>query len=422
GISVAPNRLPHARAHDLRMFIWIGDAKYPYPSDEEITQVAQWGYTLFQMHRGGTAGEPRAPAGELDRVIRKVHELGMLFIWTENADLLYASAPGVQGLQAKGQWSRWQGFNYDGRYTATMDPYCDLIATCLASPNGLAEYRLANIERMMDRHAVDGIYLDDNLAYPNCTLQKEHGHPRKIYDCLIELHEMNWRRRELLRHKNPHAVLISHCTKAFVLPVIADFDALLYGEGYSFDSMKDYWANYAAHVQSLRAQGTLYLGGQDAVRCPAALAYNYDFLSGGGQYCQLDWRLFREKFPHAAGVQPAERVHCETYNPAQFYFGLYESEPHYFANSTNLFFTSNPRTYATIYRNKVWNDVLITIANMSSEREATTVNFRSPAKLGISARKKYLLFDVHRRATRSVMGDSVASAFRDVSGPGQNLQ
>lgn len=35
---------------------------------------------------------------------------------------------------------------------------------------------------------------------------------------------MNWRRRELLRSRIPHALLISHNTKAFVLPIIADFD------------------------------------------------------------------------------------------------------------------------------------------------------------------------------------------------------
>jgi len=88
GISVGPNRLPNPRTPELRMFIWIGDAKYPYPTDAEITQVAHWGYTMFQLHRVGTVGEPRPPAGELERVIRKVHELGMLFLWEENADLI----------------------------------------------------------------------------------------------------------------------------------------------------------------------------------------------------------------------------------------------------------------------------------------------------------------------------------------------
>ena len=197
GISVAPNRRPHPRLHDLRMFTWIGDARYPYPTDEEISGVARFGFTLFQMHRVGTPGEPRPPAGELARVINKVHALGMLLLWEENADLLYANAPGVQEMKAKGKWPLWQGFNYGGRYRASMDPYCDAVATCLASPNGLADYRLANIGRMMDRFPVDGIYLDDNLPYANCTLWQEHGHPRKVYDCLIELHEMNWRRREL---------------------------------------------------------------------------------------------------------------------------------------------------------------------------------------------------------------------------------
>lgn len=422
GLSVAPNRLPHRRTHDLRMFIWIGDDKFPYPNDAEIEQVARWGYTLFQMHRGGNAGEPRPPAGELGRVIRKVHELGMLFVWTENADLLYRVAPGVQALQAKGQWSRWQGFNYGGRYTDTMDPYCDLIATCLASPNGLAEYRLACIERMLDQHPVDGIYLDDNLAYPNCTLQKEHGHPQPTYDCLIELHEMNWRRRQLLLRRIPHAVLISHCTKAFVLPVIADFDALLYGEGYSFASPQDYWVNYAAHLQSLRVQGVLYAGGKDAVRCPAAIAYNYDLLSGGGQYCQLDWRLFREKFPHAKDVLPTERLYCETYNPAQFYFGLHESTPYYFATATNRFHLTNPRTHATLYHNRVWNEWMFAIANTSARTEHTSLTLQPAALPGLSARKNYLLFDAQQRTTQILAGKSLPAALENLAVTGENLR
>jgi hypothetical protein len=97
GMSVSPNRSAPARLHDLRMFAWIGDAKYPYATDQEIEEVARAGYTVFQMHRLGTPGEPRPPAGELERVIKKVHESGMLFLWTENAD----QRPGCPGDEDK---------------------------------------------------------------------------------------------------------------------------------------------------------------------------------------------------------------------------------------------------------------------------------------------------------------------------------
>jgi len=422
GISVAPNRLPHPRAHDLRMFTWIGDAKFPYPADQEIAQVSQWGFTLFQMHRLGTPGEPRPPSGELERVIRKVHETGMLFLWEENADLLFDSAPGVQEMKAQGKWPLWQGFNYGGRYTAKMDPYCDLIATCLASPNGLAEYRLANLDRMFDRFEVDGVYLDDNLAYPTCTLWKEHGHPQPVYDCLIELHEMNWRRRELLRRRCPHVVLVSHCASGHILPVICDFDAQIYGEGYSFGSLEDYWDNFVAPVRSLHAQGMIWPGDSESVRCAAAIAYNYDLLTGGGQYTQIDWRLFPKKFPHAAGVIDLEPLYTQTYNLAQYYFGMYESSPFHFADSTNWFTTSMRLTYATVYQNRVWGDWLIPIANMDSKARKTTLTFPSPQAIGISPEKDYLLFDVHQRTARTLKGKSLNRTFGDFSIPGQNLR
>jgi hypothetical protein len=421
GISVAPNRLPHPRMHDLRMFCWIGDPKYPYPSDEEIASVAQAGYTLFQMHRPGTVGEPRPPAGELERVIKKVHDLGMLFLWEENADLLYASAPGVQALKAKNQWSLWQGFNYGGRYVASMDPYCDLIATCLASPNGMAEYRLANIGRMLDRFPVDGIYLDDNLAYANCTLWREHGHPRAQYDCLIELHEMNWRRRELMRQRCPHVVLASHNTRAFILPVVCDFDALVYGEGYSFGSLEDYW-DYYGFAQSLPAQNMIWPGGEDPVRCPASLVYNYDLLTGGGQYCQIDWRLYPKKFPYAKGVTEAEWPYTRANNLAQYYFGMYESKPWYFAEATNAFAATEPQTYATIYQNQVWGDWLIPVANMATQALTTSVEFRTPGALGILPQDAYVLFDVRQHVATALKGEALGRCLSNLPIPARSLR
>ena len=421
GISVAPNRQPHPRLHDLRMFTWIGDEKHPYPTDEEISSVAQMGFTLFQMHRLGTPGEPRPPAGEFERVLDKVHELGMLFLWEENADLLYVSAPGVQEMKAKGQWPLWQGFNYGGRYRATMDPYCDMLATCLASPNGLAEYRLASITRMLDRFPVDGIYLDDNLPYPNCTLWREHGHPRQVYDCLIELHEMNWRRRELMRRRCPHVVLVSHNSRGFILPTVCDFDALLYGEGYSFGSLDDYW-NYYGFARSIPAQGMIWPGDTEAARCPASLVYNYDLLTGGGQYTQIDWRLFSRKFPYAKGVTDRETLYTRTYNLAQYYFGLYESRPWCFAEAGDLFATATPLTYATVYRNQVWGDWLIPIANMAAEARKTSFEFRSPQALGLLPQESYALFDVLQRLARTINGDALNQGFNDLSIPGQSLR
>ncbi len=421
GLSLGPNRVAPPRLHDLRMFAWIGDAKYPYPTDQEIAEVSRYGYTLFQMHRLGTPGEPRPPAGELERVIRKVHELGMLFLWTENADLMYDNAPGVQDLKGRSRWRLWQGFNYNGRYKASMDPFCDLAATCLASPNGLADYRVATYERMMDRFSVDGMYVDDNLAYPNCTLWREHGHPQPVYDCLIELHEINWRRRQLLRGRCPHMVLVSHNTRAIIQPIVCDFDALLYGEGYSFGSLENYW-DYYRPANGLPAQGMIWPGGLDPVRCAAALAYNYDLLTGGGQYCEIDWRLFPEKFPYGAGVTGSEPLYVLTYNLAQYYFGLYESRPYYFADSARLFAATSPQTHATIYHNQVWNDWLIAVANMGHEPRTTSLLIRAPAVLGFEAQAEYMVLDTCLRVAKKIKGSELNTVMGPISIPAEGLK
>lgn len=419
GISVVPNRLPHPRWRDLRMFAWIGDAKNPYPTDEEILQVARLGFTLFQMHRLGTPGEPRQPAGEAERVIRKVHEAGMLFLWTANADLMYASAPGVARLREQGKWSLWQGFNFGGRYTAEMDPYCDLLATCLASPNGLAEYRVQTLRNMMERYDVDGMYIDDNLAYSECTLWKEHGHPRPVYDCLIELHEMNWRRRQVLRERCPHVVLIDHCTTAVVQPVICSFDAHLYAEGYSFDSLAAYW-NHFGSLKNAWTQGFIWSGDSETGLCPAATAYNFDLLTGGGQYCYIDWRLYPEKFPYAHGVHKEEPVYLRKYNLPQYYFGMYESTPHYF--DSKAFSTTAPDTHAAVYHNRVWGDYLVAVANLAAEGRTTSLEFRALDLLGLSDGQTYLLYDVHSRVSRTLDGAWLAGGIREIAVPAEGLR
>ncbi|NUQ65577.1 MAG: hypothetical protein HUU20_24170 [Pirellulales bacterium] len=421
GLSVAPNRLPHPRWRDMRMFVWIGDAKHPYPTDEEILEVARLGFTLFQMHRLGTPGEPRPPADQLPRVIDRVHEAGMLFLWTENADLMYGVAPGVVELRDGGKWPLWQGFNYGGRYCATMDPYCDLAATCLASPNGLADYRQATWTRMFDRYQVDGQYVDDNLAYANCRLWKEHGHPRPVYDCLIELHDVNWRRRQLFRQRCPHAVLVEHCTKATFLPVIVDFDVHLYGEGYGFATLDRYWDHFGS-LQSIPAQGCIFPGDTEGSRCAARVAYNYDLLTGGGQYSYICWRLWPEKFPYAAGVTSDERWFVQNYNLAQFYFGMYESDPYYFATSKHRFVTTAPQTYATVYRNRVWGDWLIALANMARQSQVTTLRLEASEQLGLRPEARYALYDVDQRSLQLHDGAGVGGGVAELTVPSDGLR
>lgn len=419
GISVAPNRLPHPRLRDLRMFVWIGDGKNPYPTDAEIEEVAQLGFTVFQMHRVGTPGEPRPPAGEVERVIEKVHALGMLFIWTANPDFLYQNAQGVIDTKGAGKWDRWSVNDGDG-YLPKMDPYCTLLGTCVSAPNGLLEYRMACKKRMLEKYDVDGMYIDDNFTLP-CGRGDLHGHPRKPYDCLIELHHMNWSRRQLLREKCPHTVLVGHCGRGISLPVICDFDVQLYGEGRSFASLDSYWG-YFNSIKCIPSQGTMWPGDGEDVRCATELAYNFDLLTGGGQYCYLDWRLWPKKFPHAKGVTQNERGLVQGCNLAQYYFGMYESDPYYSTTSAKLFATTTPGTHATVYRNRVWDEYLIPIANMGKNVQKTSLQIRSPETLGIRPQNTYVLFDVQQRTAKTLTGDRLNEGFSEISIPGESLR
>lgn len=407
GLAVAPNRLPHPRWRDLRMFIWVGDGKNPYPSDDEIWAAARLGFTLFQMHRLGPPGEPRPPAEELDRVMKTVQDAGMLFIWTANADLQYAHAPAVAQLVAEGKWSRWQGFCYGGKYKASMDAFCNTLATCLASPNGLADYRIECKKRMLERYPVDGMYIDDNLPYANCTLQEEHGHPQKVYDCLIELHDMNWRRRQVLKSKCPHAVLIDHCSQGFILPAISSFDCHLFGEGYSFPSVEAFRETFGS-FRNMYAQGCLFAGDSETTRCGAEVAYAFDLLTGGGQYCYLDWRLWPQKFPYASGVNAFEPLFVKTYNLAQFDFGLYECDP--FVELA----TTVPGTYGALYHNRVWNESLVVMANMNKETVISSLASSDAPIKSLGASESVVVYDVHQRSRETVSGERGGGPFSDV--------
>jgi len=421
GLSLAPNRVPHPRNSGLRMFTWAGDQKHPYPTHQEILDAARLGFTLFQMHRPGTPGKPRPPAGEMKRVIQQVHDAGMLFIWCTMADMMYESSEGVQQMREQNQWKLWQGFNYGGHYQPHMDPYCNMTATCLSSPNGLAEYRLKTISEMLDKFAVDGIYVDDNLAYPSCPLHQEHQHPHPVYDSLIELHDMSWRRRKLMMEKCPHVVLIDHCTTAMVLPVMSAFDMHLYGEGYGSPSLENYW-NFFGITKSLNGQGCLWPGDDENTRTSAAIVYNYDLLTGGGQYSYLDWRLYPKKFPYAKGVADEESLYIRTYSTAQANFGIYESQPYIFAESEKLFSTSTPQTYATIYRNRTWNDYLIPIANMSSQAQTTSLEIHQPEAIKLKQDQNYLVFDVNQHTSKTASGADVSSALSNLEIPGGSLR
>ncbi|NUQ63260.1 MAG: discoidin domain-containing protein [Pirellulales bacterium] len=407
GWSVAPCRLPHVRQADLRMFVWIGDANNPYPTDAEIDEVARLGFTLFQMHRLGNPGEPRPPHGELARVIQRVHQSGMLFIWTDSTNLMYSN-PETRRRHADGTWTRWEGTSYGGRYRAAMDPYCDLEAVCIGAPHGLADYRLGLLEKMFDQYDVDGLYLDDNYALPACRHGELHGHPREPYDCLIELHEMNWRRRQAVHRRCPHAVLIDHCGRGILLPVICDFDVQLFGEGRNFDTLQGFW-DFFCSFRNLPAQGCMWPGDGEDVRCPTEMAYHFDLLTGGGQYCYLDWRLWPKKFPYARGVTESEGLYLRAYNLAQYYFGFYESTVFPFATSGGIFSTASRDTFATIYRNNVWGDYLIAIANRSAETRSSGLRIHATAPLGLSSNQVYTIWDVHERSLVSGGPDKLAA-------------
>jgi hypothetical protein len=422
GLCVAPQRHAHPRKSALRHFTWIGDDRFPYPTNEEIEQVAQLGFNVFQIHRLGLLGQPRPPRGELERVIAKVHEHGMLFILLTLPDILDAHSPRLQQMRAAGEWYLWEANNYGGRYTATMDSYVDYYGTCVGAPNGLADYHLETAAQMLDRFDVDGIYLDDNITQgPNCPHWEAHGHPRPGYDCLIEMHEVNWRRRRYLLERVPHLLLVDHSNIGLWLPLLSPFDAHLYGEGHRIATLRDYW-NFYGIVKSMNAQGNLWPGGLDGARFATPGAYVLDLLTGGGQYMYIDWRLFTTKFPYAAGVLANEKELVKAFNLAQHYFGLHDSIPYMFDEAKQILGSDSPSMAVAAYRHKTWGDLLLAVGNIESTAGAGSIVLHQPRQLGIDAQGKYGTFDVLERTYRESKSSDLADGLKNLALPANGLR
>jgi hypothetical protein len=415
GLSVAPSRLSHPRRSELRHFTWAGDERFPYPTNEEIERVAQLGFNVFQMHRLGLLGQPRPPRGELERVIAKVHEQGMLFILLTLPDLLDAHSPRLQQMRADGTWYLWESNNYGGRYTAPMDSYVDYYATCVGAPNGLDDYHLETAAEMLNRFDVDGLYLDDNITQgPSCPHWKEHGHPRPGYDCLFELHEVNWRRRRFLLQRVPNLLLIDHCTIGLWLPLLSPFDVHLYGEGYAISTLDGYW-NFYGMIKSMNAHGNVWPGGMDGARFATPGAYVLDLLTGGGQYAYLDWRLFTDKFSYAQGVLSNEKELVKAFNLAQHYFGMYESDCLTFAETKSVVAGAKPTMAMAAYLNQTWRDCLLVIGNPEKEPLTDSVAVLQPERLGLNRDKSYDVFDIfEHRYVRSKDGQ-LNGMLKDIS-------
>jgi len=207
-----------------------------------------------------------------------------------------------------------------------------------------------------------------------------------------------------------------------ILPTICDFDVHLYGEGYGFAPLETHWAQFSL-IKAMDAQGCHWAGGKEKERCITELAYNYDLLTGGGQYCYSDWRLWPKKFTYASGVTKEEPLFVKAFTLAQFYFGMYESKPNYFADSAGVFATTAPLTYATIYRNDVWKDHLLVLANMNAEAKETSLVIRSSERLGIRPDGKYVLWEVNDRRPRRVEGkELLKQGTGTVSVPGRGMK
>jgi len=226
---------------------------------------------------------------------------------------------------------------------------------------------------------------------------------------------MNWRRRQTLRAHCPHAVLIDHCSHAFVLPVISAFDGHLFGEGYTFPSVEVYRATFGS-FSNMYAQGCLFAGDSETTRCAAETAYAFDLLTGGGQYCSLDWRLWPKKFPYAAGVNRFEPLFIKTYNLTQYNFGLYECGP------VVELETTAPGTYAALYHNRVWNESLVVAANMN--KTATPCSLVTPDApiRSIESADAVMVYDVHLRSAAVVAGEQGGNPFENMQLRPQQLR
>jgi hypothetical protein len=122
-------------------------------------------------------------------------------------------------------------------------------------------------------------------------------------------------------------------------------------------------------------------------------------------------------------VTQEEPLFVKAFTLAQYYFGMYESKPYYFADSAGVFATTAPLTYATIYRNDVWRDHLLVLANMNTEAKETSLVVRSPERLGIRSDGRYVLLEVNDRKRQDYAADLLLKqGLSNIHAPGRGMK
>ena len=235
-----------------------------------------------------------------------------------------------------------------------------------------------------------------------------------MYDCLIELHDMNWRAPTTPSGSDvrTRCWLITH--DGTFLPVICDFDVHLYGEGYGFAHG---WKRIGISSAGCRVRlprvasglGTrkvraVPLEWRTTLTCSPAADNTATCAGASGQTSSL----------MRPALRPTNPGSCGPITSCSSYFGMYEADPYCFATSKHSSSTTAPHTYAAAYRNRVWGGWLIVLANMAQQPQVTSLRFAALEELSLKPDARDALYDVHQRSVQHHDGASLGGGLADL--------
>ena len=197
--------------------------------------------------------------------------------------------------------------------------------------------------------------------------------------------------------------------------MICDFDVQLYGEGRTFSSLTDYW-DYFGSVQKLDSQGCIWPGDSEDLRCATDAAYASRLVDRRWSVLLTSTGVYTPRnFPMPRASRRARRRAVQEHNRAQFYFGMFESTRHFFSDDPPLVVATAPGFRVSAYRNQVWGDVLIAVANLGQSDGTTSLQFPHPERLGFDASGTCWLVNADTREARSLGVEELVSGHQQVA-------
>jgi hypothetical protein len=377
-LAPVPAKEYSPRLWDLRVH-WMGphqiEPGFVYPTDEEIAGLARRGINLLIGCANWRSGEYSRPenARETRRVIAACHRNGIRIIpYITFTDLNHRTA----AFRAHGE--DWQ-----------IEPVAEfkhLTNLMCYGAEGWREHWKREVDTILDRFDFDGLYIDFWVGKMACR-NTRHGcgvkYPRFT---LPGVREMAWHAFRRVREKGAGRFILAN-TNLFAGALVNNLvDVRLPGEWANIEETPP--ALVRSHLNSRRLGcNALLLTGpvrelglrsaSFSLRCQSPMVMAYGSARGADRRARAEPEGVLMRYADMLRFFGVGQARCQ---------GAWQPDES----------LSWPGEEATLYWCRSQRGAIVVVANLSQKRTRGRLRIAKPARLGVSGRKRYLVYRVDR--------------------------